>query len=157
MPQDDSQATYAKIITKEDGKIDWRKSAQAIERQIRAYAPWPGNFSKWHMTNGEWQTLKILDADIKYDALPPYAKGGWGVKILSLLRHHFFSNHPNPPLQGEQKRQPGKIFLTNANDLAIQTGDGSLIIKTLQLEGGKILSAQDFLRGHKDTVGQILT
>jgi len=169
MPQDDSQATYTKIITKEDGKIDWRKSAQAIERQIRAYTPWPGAYAS--LTDYRLPTaakLKILQADIFF---PPYAKGGWGVsapltqrgvggfKFLSSLRRLLFPNPLNPPLQWWQKRQPGEIFLTDANDLAFQTGDGSLIIKTLQLEGGKgkILSAQDFLRGHKDTVGQILT
>ncbi len=38
-PQDDSQASYSPQIKKEDGQIDWRKSAQDIERQIRALPP----------------------------------------------------------------------------------------------------------------------
>ena len=45
--QDHKKATYSKIITKEDGHIDWLKSAEEIERQIRAFTPWPGSFSFW--------------------------------------------------------------------------------------------------------------
>lgn len=42
-PQDDSHATYDKLIQKSDGNIDWKKPAAAIEREIRAYAIWPGS------------------------------------------------------------------------------------------------------------------
>jgi methionyl-tRNA formyltransferase len=40
-PQDDHQSTYAKKITKEEGKIDWHKSAIELERMVRAFNPWP--------------------------------------------------------------------------------------------------------------------
>lgn len=43
--QDDSQASYVSLIKKEMGKIDWQLSATQIERQIRAYHPWPGSFT----------------------------------------------------------------------------------------------------------------
>jgi len=58
-PQDDAQATYVKIIHKEDGKIDWQKSADVIDRQVRAYQPWPTAYTFWHD-----QRLKILGAEI---------------------------------------------------------------------------------------------
>lgn len=48
IPQDDSKATYFPKITKEMGKIDWHKSASEIERQIRAFTPWPGSFTLWN-------------------------------------------------------------------------------------------------------------
>lgn len=41
-PQDPARATYAKKILKEHGAIDWTKSAVDIERQVRAFTPWPG-------------------------------------------------------------------------------------------------------------------
>ena len=47
MPQDDAQATYSKIIGKDDGKIDWQKSVLEIERMIRAFSPWPSSFTFW--------------------------------------------------------------------------------------------------------------
>ena len=42
-PQDESLTTYDNLIKKEDGLIDWSKPSQLIERQIRAYAGWPGS------------------------------------------------------------------------------------------------------------------
>ena len=42
--QDDSKATYAGRISKKDGKIDFSKSPQEIERLIRGFDPWPGAF-----------------------------------------------------------------------------------------------------------------
>lgn len=126
-PQDDSQASYTKIIAKEDGKIDWQKSALEIEQQIRAYTPWPNSRAFYSSSKAagrvEKSVLKILDANAT---------------------------------EKDQGKQPGEIFLTADGDLAVQTGNGALIIKKLQLEGGKSLSAQDFLRGHKDIIGKIL-
>jgi methionyl-tRNA formyltransferase len=43
--QHDSQATYTKKISKHDGRIDWRKSADEIHNQIRAYAEWPSSYT----------------------------------------------------------------------------------------------------------------
>ena len=43
-PQVDSQATYAPILKKEDGKIDWHLSAQEILNRIRGFEPWPGGY-----------------------------------------------------------------------------------------------------------------
>ncbi|MFA6194540.1 MAG: methionyl-tRNA formyltransferase [Patescibacteria group bacterium] len=53
--QDDSQASYIKTLKKEDGRIDFSKSASEIERMIRAYNPWPGTYTE---INGE--ILKII-------------------------------------------------------------------------------------------------
>lgn len=67
--QNDASATYAAMLTKEDGKIDWAKPAAEIERQLRALHPWPG---VWCMHKG--QRLKILEAvvtDIKDLPLSP--------------------------------------------------------------------------------------
>ena len=46
VPQDESQATYCRMLEKEDGKIDWSKSAKEIDAKIRAFYPWPGAFTK---------------------------------------------------------------------------------------------------------------
>lgn len=44
--QDDSQASFCKLIKKEQGKIDWTNSAQDIHNQIRAFYVWPGAYTK---------------------------------------------------------------------------------------------------------------
>lgn len=40
-PQDDSLATYAKKLTKEEAWVDWARTAVELDRTIRAFAPWP--------------------------------------------------------------------------------------------------------------------
>lgn len=45
--QDDSQATYAPMLAKEDGKVDWHENAKRICCRIRGLDPWPGGFTYW--------------------------------------------------------------------------------------------------------------
>jgi methionyl-tRNA formyltransferase len=63
VPQEESKATYTKILKKEDGKINWRKTAEELERQIRAFDPWPGSFTFWYK-NKEKIRLKFLRARV---------------------------------------------------------------------------------------------
>ncbi|MCI9598526.1 MAG: methionyl-tRNA formyltransferase [Firmicutes bacterium] len=58
-PQDDARSTYAPMISKKDGEIDFTKSPQQIERLIRAFDPWPGAFTSY---NGK--LLKIWEAEV---------------------------------------------------------------------------------------------
>jgi len=68
--QADSEATFCKLITKEDGLIDWTSAAEEIERNIRAYSPWPGTYS-WY----EGKKINILEADL-YDGDAPEGTPG---------------------------------------------------------------------------------
>ncbi len=56
-PQDDSQSTYAPMLKKEDGLLDFSKSAAELERRVRAFHPWPGAWTTWNDS-----PLKILRA-----------------------------------------------------------------------------------------------
>lgn len=74
--QDEQFATYAPMLKKEDGALDFLKPAAELARQVRAYDPWPGTFLEW---NG--QPVKVLkahaipDARINWDTqLDPGAK-----------------------------------------------------------------------------------
>lgn len=44
-PQREEEATYASILKKEDGQIDWGQPAKAIERRVRALYPWPSAYA----------------------------------------------------------------------------------------------------------------
>lgn len=57
--QPEEGVTYAHMLSKEDGRIDWTKPAAEIERQMRALTPWPG---VWCM-QGEHR-LKVLAAEV---------------------------------------------------------------------------------------------
>ena len=45
--QDASQATWSQRLTREDARLDWRKDATALARQVRAFDPWPGTHTTW--------------------------------------------------------------------------------------------------------------
>ena len=55
--QNNSLASYTKMITKEAGEIDWKLPAVDIWRRVRAYQPWPGCYTHW-----QGKQLKILEA-----------------------------------------------------------------------------------------------
>lgn len=59
-PQDQEGVTYAHMLKKDDGRIDWSQSAEEIDRQIRALNPWPGTWT----LNKEDKRFKILEANI---------------------------------------------------------------------------------------------
>lgn len=54
-PQDHSRATYAPLIKKQDGRLDWNRPAQAVDRHVRAFHPWPSTY-----TFLEGRRIKIL-------------------------------------------------------------------------------------------------
>ena len=47
LTQDDSEATYAPMLKREDGLIDWRMSAREIANRVRAFQPWPGTYTNF--------------------------------------------------------------------------------------------------------------
>lgn len=120
--QNDVGATYCKIIKKQDGLIDWHKPAEYIERQIRAYYPWPTAYAELRIKNEELRILKIIKAEVSE----------------------------------ENKHKIGEIFLNQNKKLAVKCGKGSLILETVQPEGKKPMSGEEFLRGHQEIIGSIL-
>lgn len=114
IPQDDALATYAPMLTKETGCIDWHKDAVSICNLIRALDPAPGAYTFL----GE-QNLKIWRAE---------------------------------PIETDIAGEPGEVIGFSKGDLIIGTGEGSVLVKELQLPGGRRLSAADYLRGHKNTL-----
>ena len=46
-PQDNDKATYAPMLTREDGLIDWNRSAEQILNQVRGLYPWPATYTFW--------------------------------------------------------------------------------------------------------------
>lgn len=60
--QDNSLATYAAMLKKEDGQLDFNLPAEILERRVRAFYPWPGTYMQWGT-----ETLKILSAHVIND------------------------------------------------------------------------------------------
>jgi methionyl-tRNA formyltransferase len=60
IPQDHSKATYAPMLKKEDGQIDWTREAEFIDRQVRAFHSWPGAYTGW-----QGRQLKIYGGEVR--------------------------------------------------------------------------------------------
>lgn len=123
LPQDETKATYTKILKKEDGKINWHDSAKNIERKVRAFYPWPGTYSYFHKNNQK-KRIKITE--------------------VSLL---------NPSVRCAEHAKPGDLFQIKKEgktSLAISCGQGSLILKKIQIEGKKEISGDDFILGYRE-------
>ncbi len=58
-PQPEDGATVSWRVKKEDGELDWSRPALRLERQVRAYLPWPGSATRW-----EGSRLEVLEAQV---------------------------------------------------------------------------------------------
>ena len=63
-PQDDMQSNYAEKLSKEEAKLDWQLSAAQLERNIRAFNPWPMAYLQLTDEQGNPQTLKVYQATV---------------------------------------------------------------------------------------------
>ena len=63
-PQDDTQSNYAEKLSKEEAKLDWQLSAAQLERNIRAFNPWPMAYLQLTDEQGNPQTLKVYQATV---------------------------------------------------------------------------------------------
>ena len=103
-PQDDAQATYTRLLRKEDGEVDFREPADRLWRQVRAYTPWPGTHTTW-----EGRRVKLIDVvplvsqgvaaePGEVVALPPSGPApvgvGTGDGVLGLLRVQIEGRQP---------------------------------------------------------------
>lgn len=144
--QDESLATEAPMISKKDGEVDWTKSAVEIERMIRAFYPWPGTYTMY----GEKQ-LKIWKADVLKNEnldlddidLCTDEKYGTG-KVITSERVDI------------EKCVPGKVICVGKDSLVVDTGEGKLSLREVQMPGKKKMKIDDFLRGNKIEISTIL-
>ena len=129
-PQAHEQATYTKLLTKENGHIDWREPAETIERKIRAYQPWPSAYTFWKQENGRQMQLQLLRASV----IP----ASEDTKLVGTVYAHKHT----------------AICARAADDaFTVMTGDGALCISSLKPEGKKEMSATAFLAGHPEIIG----
>ncbi len=141
-PQDDSQSTYAGMIRKEDGKIDFSDSAAAIDRKIRAFDPWPGAFCELDGT-----TIKIWTAEPETTDSDVAATTGSDEEATAAS---------GESATGAFDIEPGTILSADQDGIRVKCGKGVLMIKELQLPGKKRTTVRDYLLGHKIEPGTVL-
>jgi methionyl-tRNA formyltransferase len=119
-PQDDDEASFAPLLKKEDGLINWEHSALSISNRIRGLNPWP----------------------IAYTYLPLDMEGGAVDKVMLRI-------YSADALDCEKMAAPGTTLSADAKaGLLIACGHGALKIKELQIAGKRRMPATEFLRGH---------
>lgn len=116
--QDHYQATFTKLLKRDDGRIDWNRTAEEIYNQIRALNPEPGTWTIWKS-----KVFNIKEAQPLYLEVEPLSAG---------------------------------IVVKVDGDIAVTTSKCYLILKQIQLEGGKEMDVKSFLNGHSDFLGSRL-
>ncbi len=112
-PQDEAQATYVHLLTREDGLIDWEKPAAAIDCLVRGTNPWPGASTVY---NGK--SLKIFQTAVVSQS-----------EQAACL-----------PLDQAALACPGTVLLADRQGLWVSCGQKTVLsLKELQLEGRKRL------------------
>jgi len=62
--QNDDEATYAPMLKREDGLIDWRMSAREIANRVRAFQPWPGSYTSFRESKLTiWRGREAVDSE----------------------------------------------------------------------------------------------
>ncbi|HEY9728378.1 MAG TPA: methionyl-tRNA formyltransferase [Chroococcales cyanobacterium] len=136
--QDNSQATYAPLIQKSDYGLDWSRSAIELHNQIRGFIP---NCVASFRDNA----LKIIAAaplgTAYFSQLP---------LELNVLEQEWTSLSTTPG-------QPGEVMsIVKGMGPIIQTGEGLLLLREVQLAGKRAQSGWDFANGMRLTVGEMI-
>jgi methionyl-tRNA formyltransferase len=104
-PQDNSQSSLAPILKKEDGMVDFSRSAADICNRIRGFQPWPGAYTKFRGKN-----LQILKARPAPDAVPPAELHADSTRLVVGCGHNSSLELLEIQLEGK-KRTPAGDFI----------------------------------------------
>jgi methionyl-tRNA formyltransferase len=123
--QDKSLASKAPRLKKEQGAIDWSRSASEIKNQTRGLRPWPRAYTFWHRSGGEPMRLNIDRIATSSATVPT-----------------------------ETTSSPGTIVDASTN-LLIAAGSGIIEVLDLQPAGKRSMPVAEFLRGYRPASGEV--
>jgi methionyl-tRNA formyltransferase len=124
-PQNQSEATYAPLLKKEDGRIDWTLPANQIYNRMRAFTPWPGSYTAFR---GE--TCHVFAEPVSNEVTQPQF---------------------DRELDGANPLFPGMLRLTPKGLLVSCGGATELRVLSVKKEGGKSVGAVEFAQGARLT------
>lgn len=118
-PQDNDQSSYAPMLYKDSGKIDWDKSSRDIFNQVRGLKPWPGTY-----TNYQDQVVKIHKLTIGDEN----SQGEAG-KIVRVSNNGLFVNTKDKIVIVEELQFPNKRRMKVSEYLAGNTIETGVVLK----------------------------
>jgi methionyl-tRNA formyltransferase len=129
--QDPANVTRAPRIRKEQGAVDWSKSACEIWNHVRAMQPWPNPFT--YLCQDGRAPLRLILLDV--ETVSHSAKVDFDVS---------------------ESREPGTVIRADGKQLVVQAGDDAIRILRLRPEGKRDMTAQEFSQGHRIQPGDTL-
>lgn len=130
--QDDSKASYAKMLTKEMGRLDFTRSAKELERLIRGLNPWPSAYTRLGDKNLKIFTAEPIDEE----------------SAMKFCQEAGFTS--------QEDGMTGRIIQVDKKSFTVRCGTGALRILNLQLEGKKRMDTAAFLLGYDIKMGMQL-
>ena len=127
--QTEAEATHAPILRREDGLIDWSRSAAEIERRVRGFQPWPNAHTLFR---------------------------GQRFVIQHAQPQNVFADGAGT---GDAAAAAGEIVKASGDELVVACGGGGrtrLRLFEVQLEGKRRMSARDFINGMRAAAGERL-
>jgi methionyl-tRNA formyltransferase len=116
-PQEQAGVSYAAKVTKAEARIDWTRPAIDIDRQVRAFNPWP------------------------------VAETTLAGEPLRILATHVLPMGANEPSSDSKMRDPGSIVEVRDDFVVVRCGQGYLGLTQLQRPGRRVVSARDYSHG----------
>ena len=124
--QEHQLASYAPKLTVDDCFLNWSQSGRSLHNLVRAANPSPGAWG-WLCCCQERKRIKVWKTALIEGEIPLHARNISGGRLAA-----------------------GKLFMTEEGSLAVACGEGALQLLALQLEGKKIVSGDEFVRGQVD-------
>lgn len=118
-PQNHSESTYAPMIYKSDGKINWNKTSLDIYNQVRGMTPWPGTYTKYND-----EVLKIHHVELA----PKFADGEAG-KIVKVSADGVYVNTADSSIIIKTLQFPNKKRMKVKDYLAGNNIEKGVILK----------------------------
>jgi methionyl-tRNA formyltransferase len=131
--QDHAAASYAPILKREDGRIDWAKPAQEIYNRMRGFAPWPGAYTEFR-----GQTCHL-----------------WGKPVEERTASEGGPNKEGAPVSHVgMSRAPGTLLMEGGKLWVACGAATELELLHVKLEGRKQISAAEFANGARLGTGE---
>jgi methionyl-tRNA formyltransferase len=127
-PQNHHEATYAPILKKEDGRIDWSRPASEIYNRMRGFTPWPGAYTTF--------------------------RGRICHIIAEPVSNEWQEGRPQDLATAAHRTLPGTPRATKAGLLVSCGGATELRVSSVKMEGAKKVDALEFTRGVQLTEGE---